>query len=101
MYLPSCVGDVCWTACVLTALSTSLEALLGVDRVLSAAASAAVAAAYTVTGGMRAVAATDVAQLALIAVGMWAAVPFVLSSQDVHISSASLSDWTGVVSKYR
>ena len=96
---------------MLTALGTSLEALLvttggangfspGAVAHAAAAASAAVAAAYTLAGGMRSVAATDAAQLALVAVGLWAAVPFVLASVDVF-GQTSLVDWTGRISTTR
>ncbi len=164
VYLPSCLGDVCWTAAVLTALGGSLEALLmtttggasganvidganrtyasfgtdganstyasfgtdganstyasfGADganganftgaggaggasgaRAAAIVLSAAVAAAYTLAGGMRAVAATDAAQLLLVALGLGAAVPFVLASEEVDLGRASLEDWTGSVS---
>ncbi len=140
VYLPSCLGDVCWTAAVLTALGGSLEALLmtttsgasganvvdgangtyaslGADganganftgaggaggasgaRAAATVLSAAVAAAYTLAGGMRAVAATDAAQLLLVALGLGAAVPFVLASEEVDLGRASLEDWTGSVS---
>lgn len=97
VYLPSCVGDVCWTAAVLSALGGTLEALLGVDKLPVVLVSASVAAAYTFFGGMRAVALTDVLQVAMVFVGLWTAVPYVLSSPDVNVSNTSLVDWTGTV----
>ncbi len=95
VYLPSCVGDVCWTAAVLTALGESLESLVGVGRPVAVAASATVAAAYTLAGGLRAVVATDAAQLALVVAGLGTAVPLVLASTDVDLGRASVVDWTG------
>ena len=54
VYLPSCVGDICWTAAVLSALGSTISVILDMNDHLSACvvASAAIAVLYTLTGGM-------------------------------------------------
>ena len=54
VYLPSCLGDVCWAAAVLSALGSSISAMLGVPQAPAIVVSAAVAVAYTLAGGMAA-----------------------------------------------
>jgi high affinity choline transporter 7 len=62
------------------ALGTTFGTVIGVDLAPSIVASAAVAIAYTVFGGLRAVAYTDVIQLFLILIGLGLAVPFAVEA---------------------
>ena len=83
VYLPSCIGDVCWTAAVLSALGTTLSVILDIDTKLAISFSAIVAIVYTLIGGMYSVAYTDVIQIAFIFGGLWIAIPFMWSNENV------------------
>jgi high affinity choline transporter 7 len=80
LYLPALTGEVFWTAAILTALGTTFGIILDLDFSWSIVLSAAVVIIYTITGGLWAVAVTDVAQLVVLVIGLWAIVPFVASS---------------------
>ena len=71
--------------------------MLGVNRNATVVISAIIAIAYTLTGGMHSVAYTDVIQLFFTFFGLWLAIPFVLTSENVDISGTSLKDWSGTV----
>ncbi|MBW2257148.1 MAG: hypothetical protein JRI25_21490 [Deltaproteobacteria bacterium] len=83
--IPAVLAELFWSAAILVALGSTFGAVMGLDLRVSILVSAAVAISYTVLGGLRAVAYTDVFQLFLILVGLGIAVPFVVSSS----SSAS------------
>ena len=70
-------GEVVWTAAILTALGTTFGTILNLDSSWSIVLSAAVVLIYTITGGLWAVALTDVAQLFVLVIGLWIVVPFV------------------------
>jgi len=97
VYLPSCIGDVCWTAAVLSALGTTLSVILDIDIKVSVVLSAAVAVLYTLVGGMFSVAYTDVIQIVFIFGGLWLAIPFMWTAQGNNLNNLSPSDWTGTV----
>jgi Na+/proline symporter len=80
LYLPALTGEVFWTAAILTALGTTFGLVLNLDVSWSIVLSAAVVILYTVTGGLWAVAITDVAQLLVLVVGLALVVPFIASS---------------------
>ena len=78
LFLPAMMGEIFWTAAILTALGTTFGLILNIDFDLSIIISALVAITYTSFGGMRAVAMTDVFQLGILIVGLYFAIPFVL-----------------------
>ena len=80
LFLPALAGEVFWSAAILVALGTTFSVVLGFPLPTSIMISAAIAIAYTVVGGMRSVAYTDVLQLACILIGLGIAIPFALSS---------------------
>lgn len=80
LMIPAVFAEVCWSGAILVALGTTFGTVLGVPLGPSIFVSATIAIAYTMLGGLRAVAYTDVIQLALIFVGLGLAVPFVLVS---------------------
>ena len=80
LYLPALTGEVVWTAAILTALGTTFGIILDLDSSWSIVLSAAVVLIYTITGGLWAVALTDVAQLVVLVIGLWLVVPFVSAS---------------------
>lgn len=79
LFLPALAGELFWSAELLVAVAATLGVLLGMPLTTAILVSAVVTTAYTVLGGMWSVAYTDIFQLALVAVGLAAAVPFVLA----------------------
>jgi len=78
--LPAVLAEVLWSAAILVALGSTFGTIIGLDLQLSIVGSAAIAIAYTVFGGLRAVAWTDVIQLLLIVAGLGLAVPYVIAA---------------------
>ena len=78
LFLPALAGELFWSAELLVAIGSTFGVLLGMDLTSAILLSAVVTTAYTVLGGMWSVAYTDVFQLALVAIGLAAALPYVL-----------------------
>ncbi len=78
--IPAVLAEVLWSAAILVALGSTFGTIIGLDLKLSIVVSAAVAIAYTVFGGLRAVAWTDVFQLFLIVAGLGLAAPYVVGA---------------------
>ena len=91
LYLPALMGEVFWTAAILTALGTTFGLILEIDFSTAIVISAAIAVAYTSIGGLRAVAMTDMFQLAILMLGLYLALPFLIPDQGL----------TGVWSQYK
>jgi len=92
LYIPALSGEIFWTGAILTALGTTFGTVLGLDFGPSIILSAAVAIAYTLVGGLWAVAFTDVLQLSLFLVGLWLVVP--LAAGEVGGLGAAWSEYT-------
>lgn len=80
LYIPALLGEVFWTAAILTALGTTFGYILDLPYDASIILSALIAIVYTSFGGLRSVANTDVLQLSVLILGLGVAVPFVLSA---------------------
>jgi high affinity choline transporter 7 len=78
LFLPALAGELFWSAELLVAIGSTFGVLLGMTLTTAILLSAVVTTAYTVLGGMWSVAYTDMFQLALVALGLAAALPFVL-----------------------
>ncbi|MDF1844973.1 MAG: sodium:solute symporter family protein [Rubripirellula sp.] len=78
LFLPALVGEVFWSAAILVALGTTFGTVLGFDVSASILFSAAVAVGYTMVGGLRSVAYTDVVQLVCLVLGLCIAIPFAI-----------------------
>ena len=76
--LPALAGELFWSAELLVAIGSTFGVLLGMSLTNAILLSAIVTTAYTALGGMWSVAYTDVFQLALVAIGLAAALPFVV-----------------------
>lgn len=76
LFLPAMLGELFWSGALLVAIGSTLSVLLRMDLTAAIMLSAAVVTFYTVVGGMWSVAYTDAFQLALIPLGMIAALPF-------------------------
>ena len=79
LYIPALVGEIFWSAAILAALGMTFSVILGFDISTSILISAAIAVAYTMIGGLWAVACTDVVQLVLLFLGLCIAIPFALA----------------------
>ncbi|WP_156112672.1 sodium:solute symporter family protein [Halobacillus sp. BBL2006] len=78
LYIPALLGEMFWSAAILTALGTTFGTILNIDFTTSIILSGIIAIAYTVAGGMWAVAYTDVFQMAILLIGLIVVVPFAL-----------------------
>ncbi len=80
LFLPAMFGEVIWSGALLVAIAATFKIILGLDRTEAILLSALVVTFYTMVGGMWSVAYTDTFQLALIPIGMVAALPFALEA---------------------
>jgi high affinity choline transporter 7 len=78
LFLPALAGELFWSAELLVAIGSTFGVLLGMPLMSAILLSAVVTTAYTVLGGMWSVAYTDIFQLALVAIGLAVALPYVL-----------------------
>ena len=83
LYVPALMGEIFWTAAILTALGTTFGFILGIDFNLSIILSAFVAVVYTSVGGLRSVAMTDVFQLIILILGLYLALLFVVPESGI------------------
>ncbi|MCB9676778.1 MAG: sodium:solute symporter family protein [Alphaproteobacteria bacterium] len=81
LMIPAVVAELFWSAAILVALGTTFGVVLGItDTTTAILISSSVAVIYTVLGGLRAVAYTDVLQMFLIILGLCLAIPFVVGA---------------------
>ncbi|XP_041054625.1 high-affinity choline transporter 1-like [Carcharodon carcharias] len=104
MFIPAVMGELFWTAAVLTALGSSLSVIFEINVHLAIVISTVVAVCYTLIGGLYSVAYTDMAQLFCIFVGLYVSLPFaVLNPAVTNIAITSTEyvyrePWLGSVS---
>ncbi|KAK6169316.1 hypothetical protein SNE40_020394 [Patella caerulea] len=96
MCFPQFLGDIFWTAAILSALGSTVSIILEIDRTISIISSACIAIFYTLLGGLWSVAYTDVVQLICIAIGLVVAVPFALTHESVDLHRID-DTWKGEV----
>ncbi|KAK5984522.1 High-affinity choline transporter [Trichostrongylus colubriformis] len=108
MFLPALLGEVFWSAAILSALGATLSVILQIDMNLSVIISALIAVFYTFTGGLYAVAYTDVVQLFCIFVGLyllevfqWVCVPAALLQEATRDISRNAEDWVGEIGGFK
>ncbi len=77
LFIPALLGEIFWSSAILLALGATLSTLFDLSLSLCIWGSMFMAVIYTALGGMWSVACTDVAQLFLIALGLFIAVPYV------------------------
>jgi high affinity choline transporter 7 len=80
LFLPALSGEVFWTSAILTALGTTFGTVLNLDFTSAIILSSFIAIAYTVLGGLWAIAVTDVIQLIFLFIGLIVVVPFALDA---------------------
>ena len=95
LFLPALVGELFWTAAILSALGSTFGIVIGLDFSVSVILSAAVAIGYTALGGLWAVALTDVIQLSLLFLGLGIILPFIIDS-----SGGLAVTWTAYSAKW-
>jgi high affinity choline transporter 7 len=78
--LPAVLAEMFWSAELLVALGSTFGVMLDVNLVTAIVFSAVVVTAYTMAGGMWAVAYTDAFQLTLVGLGLAVALPFALDA---------------------
>ena len=78
LFIPALIGELFWSAAILSALGATFSAILGFDLVTSIIVSSIIAIAYTMLGGLWSVAYTDIIQLTCILLGLGIAVPYAL-----------------------
>lgn len=101
MFLPALLGEVFWSAAILSALGATLSVILQIDMNISVVISALIAVFYTFTGGLYAVAYTDVVQLFCIFVGLWVCVPAALLQEATRDISRNAGDWIGEIGGFK
>ncbi|GMT26108.1 hypothetical protein PFISCL1PPCAC_17405 [Pristionchus fissidentatus] len=101
MFLPALLGETFWSAAILSALGATLSVILEIDMGLSVIISACIAVFYTFTGGLYAVAYTDVVQLFCIFVGLWVCVPAALLQNKTEDISRDAVGWIGSIGGFR
>ncbi|ELU07259.1 hypothetical protein CAPTEDRAFT_98096 [Capitella teleta] len=99
LYIPALLGEVFWSAAILAALGSTLSVIIEIDNTTAVIASAVIAIAYTLFGGLYSVAYTDVVQLFCIFIGLWLAVPFAFTHKAVKPISTTTDKWVGTLKK--
>jgi len=79
LFLPALAGELFWSAELLVAVGSTFGILLGMNLTTAILLAAVVTTAYTMLGGMWSVAYTDIFQLAIVAIGLCIALPYVLA----------------------
>lgn len=100
LFIPALLGDIFWSAAILSALGATLTVIVGLDNKWAIIISAGVAVLYTMVGGLYSVAFTDVFQLVCIFGGLWLCIPFALThsavTSIVETSRDANVTWLGV-----
>jgi len=78
LFVPAVLGEIFWSAMILAALGMTFSTILEIDQKPAVLLSAAIAVAYTVRGGLWAVAWTDALQFFFMAGGLCISLPFLL-----------------------
>ncbi|XP_046558678.1 high-affinity choline transporter 1-like [Haliotis rubra] len=96
MCIPQFLGDLFWTAAILSALGSTMAIILDLDETLSVIISAIISVSYTLVGGLWSVAYTDIVQLICLSVGLVVAAPFIMTNQAVDLQRIQ-ETWLGEV----
>ncbi len=80
LFLPALIGELFWSAAILTALGLTFATIFHLDMTTAIVVSSTVSIIYTLMGGLWSVAYTDIVQIIFIALGLSLSIPFVLYS---------------------
>ncbi|CAH8862857.1 unnamed protein product [Trichobilharzia szidati] len=97
LFIPALLGEVFWTAAILSALGATLGVIVELDQKTSIILSACIALIYTLFGGLYSVAYTDVVQLFCIFVGLWISLPFAMTHEATVSISETWDQWKGKI----
>ena len=78
LFVPAVLGEIFWSAMILAALGMTFSTILEIKQTPAVLLSTAIAVAYTVRGGLWAVAWTDALQFFFMAGGLCLSIPFLL-----------------------
>jgi len=81
IFIPCVLGELMWCASILSALGSALSVILGISIELGVIVSTVTAVAYTLVGGLFAVAYVDIIQLVTVALGLIISVPFAFNTE--------------------
>jgi len=81
IFIPCVLGELMWCASILSALGSALSVILGISVELGVIVSTVTAVAYTLVGGLFAVAYVDIIQLVTVGLGLIISVPFAFNSE--------------------
>jgi Na+/proline symporter len=70
IFIPCVLGELMWCASILSALGSALSVILGISVELGVIVSTVTAVAYTLVGGLFAVAYVDIIQLVTVGLGL-------------------------------
>ncbi|KAI6216984.1 High-affinity choline transporter 1 [Aphelenchoides fujianensis] len=101
MFVPALLGEVFWSAAILSALGSTLSVILNWSMSLSIIVSAFIAVSYTFFGGLYAVAYTDIVQLFCIFIGLWICVPAALFQEKTASLGQNMNLWIGEMGSAR
>uniref|UniRef100_A0A1I8HYL4 High-affinity choline transporter 1 n=1 Tax=Macrostomum lignano TaxID=282301 RepID=A0A1I8HYL4_9PLAT len=107
LFVPALLGEVFWSAAILSALGATLKVILNMDNTHAVIVSACIALGYTLFGGLYSVAYTDVVQLFCIFIGLWLSIPFAMMNPLVQpiattaltrvVNGTEQTGWLGTV----
>ncbi|XP_040071815.1 high-affinity choline transporter 1 [Ixodes scapularis] len=98
LFLPALVGEIFWCGAILNALGATVSVITGLGHVTCVLVAASVVMLYTCVGGLYSITYTDVLQLVLMFVGLWASVPFAMSNEHLRpLGSLPPDQWLGTV----
>ncbi|CAH8594608.1 unnamed protein product [Schistosoma curassoni] len=97
LFIPALLGEVFWTAAILSALGATLGVIVDLDQKTSIILSACIALVYTLFGGLYSVAYTDVVQLFCIFLGLWISIPFAMVNEATVPITQTWDKWKGSV----
>ncbi|KAF7259058.1 hypothetical protein EG68_03730 [Paragonimus skrjabini miyazakii] len=97
LFIPALMGEVFWTAAILSALAATLGVIIDLNQVTSVIVSACIALMYTLFGGLYSVAYTDVVQLFCIFIGLWLSIPFAMVNEATVPITQTWDRWRGTV----
>ena len=90
MYIPALLGELFWSAAILSALGATISVVLGLNRIPSVVASCCIAVFYTLLGGLYSVVYTDIIQLICIFIGLVSVLLVYFGDIQFHEHSLSL-----------
>eukprot|EP00088_Acartia_fossae_P042838 TRINITY_DN4508_c0_g1_i1.p1 TRINITY_DN4508_c0_g1~~TRINITY_DN4508_c0_g1_i1.p1 ORF type:complete len:582 (-),score=104.09 TRINITY_DN4508_c0_g1_i1:949-2694(-) len=105
--IPAAISEVFWSASILGALGSTLQVILALNETASIILSAVIAVFYTLLGGLISVAYTDVVQMFFIVFGLFLALPFAFTNENVgniyeeKLANSNSPAWYGRIEEHK